>query len=405
MPTRRALVIGGSVGGLFAAHLLRSIGWDVLVFERVRDDLAGRGAGIGTQDPLHDIMQRIGLRDDETMAVETLACACVDSAGRTVFDMPLRRVTSAWARFYRPLKDALPEACYRRGWQFTAIEQTRHGIAARFADGAQVAGDLVVGADGIRSTARGGVLPDIQPHYVGYIGWRALIPEADLPAALRTSLFGRYTFCLPDGELVVAYPVPALDGDTRPGHRAYNLVWYRPAGPDVLADLCTDATGRHHPGSIPPPLIRPEIVAQMKTAARARLAPQLAEVLERTEQPIFHPIYELASPHLVFGRLAMIGDAAFVARPHGGAGVTKAALDAAALADALREAGDDVDAGLQRYEQAQLRLGEWIVGRGRQLGGYVGARMRPPDVLVRDYNATNAEMNVFLGRAPAAAHR
>ena len=398
MRTRRALVIGGSVGGLFAAHLLRGCGWDVLVFERNTDDLAGRGAGIGTQDPLHEIMQRIGLRDDETMAVETRACACVDRSGRTVYDMPLRRITSAWARFYRPLREALPDALYRPGHQLERIEPCGTGIAAVFANGARVEGDLLVGADGIRSTVRGQVLPDITPDYAGYIGWRALIGEAEVPAPLRAALFDRYTFCLPDGELVVAYPVPALDGDTRPGHRAYNLVWYRPANGEALADLCTDAAGRHHGSSIPPPLIRPEIVARMKAEAAERLAPQLADILTLAPQPIFHPIYELRSPQLVFGRVALLGDAAFVARPHGGAGVTKAALDAAALADALA-AEADVDAGLARYEAAQGRLGDWIVGRGRHLGGYVSARVRPPDVLVRDYNATNAELNEFLARA------
>src|SRR6185437_8275815 len=154
---------------------------------------------------------------------------------------------------------------------------------------------------------------------------------------------------------------------------------------------------RRHPGSIPPPLIRPEIVTRMKADAAQRLAPQLAEILDRAPQPIFHPIYELASPRLVFGRVALLGDAAFVARPHGGAGVTKAALDAAALADALADA-TDIDAELARYEAEQLILGDWIVCRGRHLGAYVGARTRPPDVLVRDYNATNAELNQFLGR-------
>ena len=55
---RRALVIGGSLGGLLAAHLLRSEGWDVRVFERNPEDLTGRGAGLSTHPQLLDILQR-----------------------------------------------------------------------------------------------------------------------------------------------------------------------------------------------------------------------------------------------------------------------------------------------------------------------------------------------------------
>ena len=51
-PRRKALVIGGSLGGLFAANWLTAVGWDVAVFERVEDDLASRGAGIGTHEEL-----------------------------------------------------------------------------------------------------------------------------------------------------------------------------------------------------------------------------------------------------------------------------------------------------------------------------------------------------------------
>jgi len=72
MPTssRRALVIGGSLGGLLAAHLLRGKGWDVTVFERNADDLTGRGAGIATHPQLLDILARIGIDFDESMGVK-----------------------------------------------------------------------------------------------------------------------------------------------------------------------------------------------------------------------------------------------------------------------------------------------------------------------------------------------
>jgi 2-polyprenyl-6-methoxyphenol hydroxylase-like FAD-dependent oxidoreductase len=61
MATHRALIIGGSISGLFAAHILGRIGWDVDVFERAGEDLAGRGAGIGTHPALHEVMRRLEL--------------------------------------------------------------------------------------------------------------------------------------------------------------------------------------------------------------------------------------------------------------------------------------------------------------------------------------------------------
>src|SRR5882672_6971361 len=124
MRKRHALIVGGSVGGLFAAHMLRKIGWDVTVLERHAGDLASRGAGIGTQDALLDVMQRLGLMVDDTTEVETHWCNCLDREGQVTYEMKLRRVTSAWVRFYRPLKAALPSAHYRPNARLDAIEQT-----------------------------------------------------------------------------------------------------------------------------------------------------------------------------------------------------------------------------------------------------------------------------------------
>src|SRR6185312_10987522 len=154
-----ALIIGGSVGGLFAAHLLRSIGWRVTVFERNAEDLASRGAGIGTQDALHEVMQRLGMPIDDTMGVEVRSCICLDRAGHIVHEQPIRRVMSAWSRVYQPLRAALPAECYRAGWRLDRIEFENGRTVAVFAGERRAEGDLLVGADGIRSTVRAQVLP------------------------------------------------------------------------------------------------------------------------------------------------------------------------------------------------------------------------------------------------------
>jgi 2-polyprenyl-6-methoxyphenol hydroxylase-like FAD-dependent oxidoreductase len=376
VPARRALVIGGSLGGLLATHLLRGEGWDVTVFERNADDLTGRGAGISTHPQLLDILRRVGIDFDESMGIRVDTVICLDPSGQVYLEEKTARTMSSWGRLYRSLRDPLPSECYRLGMSLTRLEQDAGGVTAVFDNGSRAEGDLLVGADGVRSTVREQFLPGVQPHYAGYVAWRAMLDEGEVPPDIRAEIFERYTFCLPEGELFLAYPVPGRNNETQPGRRAYNIVWYRPTDPDkALVDICTDAAGRCHGTAIPPPLIRPEISAAIKATARRLVAPQVAEIFARTKQPFFQPIFDLESPRTVFGRVALMGDAAFVARPHVGAGVTKAALDAASLAQAA--SADDLAAGLLRYEREQLPFGKGLVALGRQEGAYLSAQIKP----------------------------
>ena len=121
----RALVVGGSVGGLIAAHLLRAIGWDVIVFERSTEELADRGAAIGLTQELIDVMLRIGLRLDASSSVELHSFILLDHVGRIAHEVPRRQLTSAWGHIYRLLKDALPSSCYRSAMVLDRVERAR----------------------------------------------------------------------------------------------------------------------------------------------------------------------------------------------------------------------------------------------------------------------------------------
>ncbi|MGA7788132.1 MAG: FAD-dependent monooxygenase, partial [Xanthobacteraceae bacterium] len=327
MTSRRALIIGGSLGGLMVAHLLRSVGFDTVVFERNHEELSSRGVGLGTHPQLVAILKRAGIDFDESMGITPPRGVCLDRQGKIIIEQPMARTLSGWSRLYRALLDALPSEAYRFGKRLTRVEQDGSGVTATFADGTSGRGDLLIGADGVRSTVRAQFLPGVEPVYAGYVAWRAVLDEADIPSALWREVVELYAFCLPEGEQLISYAVPGRDNDTAIGRRAYNIIWYRPTDPTALADISTDAQGRYHAAGIPPPLIRPDVIARVKADAKRLIAPQIAAILERTT-PFFQPIYDVASPRMAFGRVALAGDAAFVARPHAGAGTTKAALDA-----------------------------------------------------------------------------
>jgi 2-polyprenyl-6-methoxyphenol hydroxylase-like FAD-dependent oxidoreductase len=369
---RRAIIIGGSMSGLLSGLLLRRAGWTVDIYERVESELSGRGAGIVAQAELIERLRKLGLGTGD-LGVQITTRKILDAQGRLTHEIKCPQVLTAWERVYRLLRDAFPPAHYHRGRGLATVTQVGASVTAHFSDGEKVSADLLVGADGIRSTVRQQCAPDVLPLYAGYSAWRALIAESAFPPEVHRDLFEFMTFTLPPGEQFLGYPVAGPDNDLRPGHRRYNVVWYRPADAAMkLPWLLTDERGVLHPISIPPPLIRREAIAEMRADAERLLGPQFRQVVRLIDEPILQPIYDLESPHMAFGRVAIMGDAAFVARPHVAAGVSKAADDAAALVEALQAEADVVHA-LKRFEAARLRENYRIIERARHLGAYLQA--------------------------------
>jgi 2-polyprenyl-6-methoxyphenol hydroxylase-like FAD-dependent oxidoreductase len=213
-------------------------------------------------------------------------------------------------------------------------------------------------------------------------------------------------FGFPDGELMLSIPMPAPRGDEK---RACHFVWFRPVVESALAGLCTDASGKRHGVSIPPPLIRPELIATLKQDATALLAPQLATLVNATAQIILQPIFELESPRIAFGRAALVGDAAFAARPHVATGVMKAAIDAESLADALASSGGDVAAALEHYNHERQPYGAALVTRGCHIGAYFadrgGDRPQRIETLMREYGAAGLVLEQAIrARLPHLPH-
>ncbi|NEU95461.1 FAD binding domain-containing protein [Bradyrhizobium uaiense] len=403
----RALVIGGSMAGLFAALLLRRQGWKVDIYERIGAELAGRGAGIVTHRELFEVLARAGI-DTEAAAVGVAVPGrrVLDRTGRIEGERELRQVLTSWGHLYGLLRAALPGENYHHGKNLVDVAETGDRVLARFSDGSEASGDLLIGADGIFSCVRARLAPDVRPRYAGYVAWRGLVDERDLSPRTRAELCDWFAFSLPPGEQMLGYPVAGANEEMDVGERRFNFVWYRPADSEHgLADLLTDIDGVRHELSIPPPRIRPDVIASMRREAERLLAPQFAEVVRLTRQPFIQAILDLETPRMALGsRTVILGDAAFVARPHVGMGVTKAAEDAAALVDALRAHPQEFSAALAKFESTRLSFGAAVVRRARDLGAYMQAQIATPEERAmaerhRSAEAVMAETAVSVGIA------
>jgi 2-polyprenyl-6-methoxyphenol hydroxylase-like FAD-dependent oxidoreductase len=371
---RRAVIIGGSMSGLFTAAFLRQIGWDVDVYERSRVELVGRGAGITGHPELFEALEASGAGAKD-LGIEVPKRVAIDRDGRITEERPLRQILSSWDRLQQILRGTIDPTHYHLGRIFKRVEQNGSGVDVHFSDGRIEQADILVGGDGIRSSVRAQMAPEVQPIYAGYYIWRGAPNEADLAPETLSSIYPLFTFYLPPRQEVITYPIAGFDNDLRPGHRRFNFIWYRVADARQLRDMCVDENGVQHEHSVPPPLIRKDLIAQMHKDARDIMPEALLDALMQIKQPFITPIYDFMSPSIVYGRVAMVGDAAANARPHMGFGMAKAGGDAQALARALRD-HDDVDTALKAYNAERQPIGNTIVMHGRKLGTHMGVNLK-----------------------------
>lgn len=364
----RVGVVGGSLGGLTAALVLRDLGCEIDVFERSTAELESRGAGIVVLDEtVRYFRQRTDLELDQFTTV-TGFLRYLDRDGAVVFEESRRYRYSAWHSIYRALLGCFGRRRYHLGKEMAGFQRQGEQVQVRFADGSSAAYELLVCADGIASNARAVLQPQARPAYAGYVAWRGTVDEGRLSRAVRDLLADSICYQVAPDSHILLYPIPALDGSVVPGRRLANFVWYRNYAGDELDDLMTDRNGVRRDLTLPPGAAREAHLREVRAVAAAQLAPQFAEVVQRTKLPFVQVIFDIEVDQMAFGRVCLIGDAAFALRPHAAAGTAKAAADAWALAEALAATQGDIRVALPRWERQQLAVGRAVLERTRRNG-------------------------------------
>ncbi|MFC6905416.1 FAD binding domain-containing protein [Halalkalicoccus tibetensis] len=365
------IVSGGSMGGLFAALALGEAGHSVDVFERAAGELEGRGAGIVAQPSMLDYLERRGIacRGGYTLTTHRREYLNRDGSLREARSDSM--TFTGWDTLYRRLRDAVVEGRYHEG-HVVGFERDGEEVVVRFADGSERRADLLVIAEGGRSETREALLPDVSPEYAGYVAWRGLIGERDVPSDLIERFEDTFVFFEGERQLILGYLIPGPDGETGRGERRLNWVWYDDVRDrERLDELLTDSQGTERDFSVAPGDLRGEVERDLRRAAEEEFPDPFSRLVGETREPFVQTIYDLSAPEMAFGRVCLLGDAAFVARPHTAAGTAKAAADAIGLGAALD--GSDPVTALGDWERERLAAGRRLVREGIRMGeGYMG---------------------------------
>jgi 2,6-dihydroxypyridine 3-monooxygenase len=365
----RVTIAGGSVGGLTAALVLRDIGCDVQVLERSSTALQARGVGIAALDTTLEYLVERGGFQPSAVCTSTEWIRFLNRDGTVRYEKKHKYLFSSWNVIYRALLSLFDADRYLLGAEVTAFSAHADTVTAALLSGSRIETDLLICADGVGSAARARLLPEVTPAYAGYVAWRGTVPERELSVSARKAFSEAITYQLLPHSHVLVYPIPALDGSITEGDRLMNIVWYvNVAAGAPLDAIMTDRDGVRRQISLPPGAAAPATIAGMRRAAGDQLTSAIAEVMLGIPEPFIQAVYDIEVPRMAFGRICLIGDAAFAVRPHAAAGTAKAAADGWELARELVAAAGDVPAALAAWERRQLALGRSLLARCRDIG-------------------------------------
>ncbi|MEE1753835.1 FAD-dependent monooxygenase [Streptomyces sp. SP18CS02] len=396
MPGGRVAVVGGSVAGCaaaLAAH--RSGATEVTVYERAAGRLADRGVGLAVHDARYAELEAAGYLDAAMPYIRLSRRRWYVREGSALLGRPIGTLpfpfrTYNWGPLWRELRARVPASVtFRTGTPVESVTARPDGAELRTASGTERF-DLVIGADGYRSTVRtaafAGPYADARPRYAGYLAWRGAFPVDRLPDPGPWDVAECAYVVFPGGHVIV-YRIP----DGRGGHRANWVLFTAPPPGHRAAPHTREATGP----------LRDHLARVVET----RLPPYWADLIRLTapDELFMQPMYDFSAPRYAIGALALTGDAATVARPHTGAGAVKALQDAVAL-EASAAAATTWRQALAAYDTDRTAAGRTMADLGRRLGRALVEET--PDWHTMDQSALEAfwrradASGAFGGRGP-----
>lgn len=409
--------MGGSLGGLSAGLALKDLGHDVTILERNTSPvLHHQGAGIVAGGDTLEFFNRY-VRCDRPIAVSSHKRQYLGKDGQVIHTEEMVQNTTSWDLAYSLLRanfdytdddycetpSPLPhegKAVHLHDRKVTSLEpegrQVRVSWETSKGDSGALTADFVIGADGPSSTIRKILQPDVERTYAGYCALRGTVPENEVSPAAKEAFCERFTFFHTTGVQILAYLIPGKNGTVEPGKRLVNFVYYTnfPEGSAELDEIMTDKDGQRRHITMPPGMMSAPAWEKQKEIAEARLPPQFAEIVCKTQQPFVQAITDCIAPTNTYmdGRVVLIGDALAGFRPHTVASTSQACFDAMVLADYFAGKVSETE-----WRRQTLGFARYIQKRGVDMGRRSQFEQLPLEEHIHDRNvaSTPREKEVY----------
>ncbi|MGE8427992.1 MAG: FAD-dependent monooxygenase [Sphingobacterium sp.] len=363
----KIIVIGGSIGGLSAGIALNCKGYDVEIYERSSGRMQDRGAGLVIQPDMMEYLKEHHISTRELFGIPAYERQILNNNGHPSYKYKNDTSFTSWNYIWQQLKEYFPQERYMYGHELESIVEHDKMVTVSFSNGVKKTADLVIGADGYGSITRAHFLHDIAPVYAGYVAYRGLIAEdqmTDEQIAFFDNKFSIYPY---QHSHLLCYMVPGVKGELEKSKRLYNWVWYLNKSQQQLNEILTDKDGKKRIYAVPPTFLSDSSISDLNQLADQQLPKILRDRVHQTENPFVQVIVDMAVPKMYSWRIAILGDAASVVRPHTASGTAKAYRDAIALANCLHYHRDNIDDALPHWNDQQMRSTAELVNYGKQL--------------------------------------
>lgn len=364
-------IIGGSIAGLCTGLALQCNGHQVSIYEQSTADMKGKGAGIGLLDEMMDYLEEHDISSRKNIGIELHTRQVLNDKGYPALTYPNKATFTSWDTVYRQLKNMFPEKDYKSLHKLTQFQQNGDYIQLGFENGNRAVAEMVVGADGYNSFIRHQFLPEIEPLYAGYMALRGIIPFSEIPKELVNMLLYKFTYVSKEGSMFFCYFIPGEKGEKVVESTRLNWIWYTHKSSGELKDILRDKNGFEHHLSLSSGLMREEVRNSLLEQSSKSIPPNIHRLLQITDFPFVQAIVDMEVPAMQFGRSVILGDAAFVVRPHTAGGATKASQDGIALATALKF-HTNFSSALLHWEYERLKYGKSLAERGKSLAKRYG---------------------------------